>query len=506
MINIQFFSVHKQYARRILPHSRSNARLFCSNTNETLWTSNETLHSQIESALHQKAKISTVLEQWRQQGNKLSPSIVRGILEKLRDSKQYPQALEVSQWMTEHKICSLVPEDYTTRFHLTEKVLGFKEADKFLKNLRNESGGKKDVDRADDVVKKMRELGLILKPSPLTFMMSLYISVGNRSKVDEVLREMNEKNVKLYSLDLPKTLENIRYGNKPITLFLEEWGKLGRNQVKPSELIDLIKNLQDSITKALDHDASSCQEVIGLCPEDYANLLNLTEKELGLKEAGEFFETSIPEKMKGESVYSTLLNMHTRSYQNVSKAEAIFEKMGELGFLSKLSPFKSMISLYSVLGKRVEIEKLLRKMKEKNIELDNVTMNNALSVRNKIGEMGNEEYISVVKSLLKLGDVQEMCGEWEQSSGGEEFDVQGAQEKSLVIYRYGEKGGEKIKMFMKDMMGVVLGICFLIAMFMILLAAANDRYLAFSLAMLWLCVSTPPASLYGLIYLFFLSR
>ncbi|KAH0873558.1 hypothetical protein HID58_070920, partial [Brassica napus] len=52
-----------------------------------------------------------------------------------------------------------------------------------------------------------------------------------------------------------------------------------------------------------------------------------------------FFERNIQEKMKG---YSTLLNTYTRCYQNVNKAEAIFEKMGELGILFKLCLFKSM--------------------------------------------------------------------------------------------------------------------------------------------------------------------
>ncbi|KAG2315504.1 hypothetical protein Bca52824_018626 [Brassica carinata] len=132
-----------KHAKRVLAHSSNVARLFCTNTNATLSTSNQTLQSRIDSALHQNSQISTVLEQWRQQGNKLNPSLVRGIFEKLRDSKQYPQALEVSTWMTERNVCSPVPEDYTTRFHLIENVLGFKEAEKFLEkvpeNLRNES-------------------------------------------------------------------------------------------------------------------------------------------------------------------------------------------------------------------------------------------------------------------------------------------------------------------------------------------------------------------------------
>ncbi|KAL0717006.1 hypothetical protein Bca4012_066328 [Brassica carinata] len=208
--------VLQQHARRILSHS-SQARLFCSNTNRIIWSSNQTLQSCIESALHQKAKISTVLEQWQRQGNNLNPSLVRGIFEKLRDSKLYPQALEVSTWMVEREICSLVPEDYTTRFHLIDNVLGFEEAVKFLEkvpeNLRNEymyttllkSYAKKtDLKRAEAVFKKMRELGLLLKSSQYSSMASLYIYVGYVGKVDEILREMKENNVELDSLAVAK--------------------------------------------------------------------------------------------------------------------------------------------------------------------------------------------------------------------------------------------------------------------------------------------------------------
>ncbi|KAG2315506.1 hypothetical protein Bca52824_018628 [Brassica carinata] len=131
--------------RSILAHSKK-ARLFCSNSNETLWASNQVLQNRIESALNQKARISTVLEQWRQQGNNLNPTLVRGIFEKLCDSKRIPQALEDEE---------------------SEKFL-----DKVPENLRNESmytallksyavSGKKDLDRAEAAFKKMRELGLL---------------------------------------------------------------------------------------------------------------------------------------------------------------------------------------------------------------------------------------------------------------------------------------------------------------------------------------------------------
>lgn len=196
-----------QHARRVLAHSSRNGFL-SSYTNRTLTSpaTNQTLQSWIESAIHQKADISTALAQWRKQGgNQSNPSLVRGIVEKLSDSQRFRHALEVSDWMIKQNICNLVPEDFAGRFHLIEKVLGLEEAEKFFesvpKNLRGESiytallnsyarrSGREALDKAESTFKKMRELGLLLRSSPYNSMTWLYSSLGNRDKVDEILRD-----------------------------------------------------------------------------------------------------------------------------------------------------------------------------------------------------------------------------------------------------------------------------------------------------------------------------
>ncbi|CAA7054150.1 unnamed protein product [Microthlaspi erraticum] len=656
-----------QHAKRVLAHSSRN-RLFCSCANGTLTSpaTSFTLQSRIETASDRKA----VLEQWRQQqGNKLNPSLVRGTIEKLRDSQKYRQALDVSNWMIEHNICSFVPEDYAARFHLIDNVLGLEEAEKFLEsvpeNLRGESlytallnsyatrSGRKALDKAEPAFKKMRELGLLLRVSPYSSMTSLYRSIGNREKVDEILREMEESEIEFDSLTVnsalrvyaavsdvatmekfladweknatlewhtrldmakaylregilrdakemlrrteklndPESYEELMrlYGEvgkredvyriwdkyketrplsnegframigsllkfddikgaenifgvwrecssglefdariptllashyrekgmvnkayklmnktmsnrefaRPITPFLEEWGK----RTNPSDLRDLIKSLIDSnqLSKALEASTWMGEKtVINLFPEEYAARLHTIENVLGLKEAEKFFERSIPEDMKDESVYTSLLSSYSKYVKTLNKAEATFKKMGDLGFLSSPSPYNSMISLYSQLGRRSEVESLVRKMKEKNMEPDNVGMNNVLRLyadETNIGAMekykidadkleertavamgkayeragmltkameitrsreevyrlwneykekeetGNEGYRSVISSLLRLDDVkgaEEVYGEWEQE--GPEFD---SRIQALLISRYCEENDEK---------------------------------------------------------------
>ncbi|XP_023641263.1 putative pentatricopeptide repeat-containing protein At1g28020 [Capsella rubella] len=533
----------QQHAKRIIAYT-SRPRFFCSYRNGTLPSpvTNQTLLSRIEAALDQKAAVTTVLEQWRLQqqkeGNHLNPSLVRGIFEKLRNSNRFSQALEVSEWMVKQKICNLVPEDFAARFHLIDNVLGLEEAEKFFvsipENMRCESiytsllrsyssqPGGRALGRAESTYKKMKKLGLLLRPSPYNSMTSIYNSLGNRDKVDEILREMKENNVEFDSvtvnnalrayadvsdvatmdkflaewsaitklewhttLDMAKAYELMRlYGEageredvyriwdlykktrykdnegfitliasllklgdlkgaeevyhneweysglncdiripnmlvsayrkkglvkkaeklmsktmrtrglvKPITPFLVELGKKG-NQASPSDLRDLIRNLRDSFqfTKALEASSWMCEKkVFKLFSEDYATRLQLTWRVLGLEEAEKFFESSIPENMKDYSVYATLLTLYTKSDRTLVKAEAIFEKMRELGILSKLYPFSLMISLYSELLKRSKVNKLVSDMKQNNIEPDSVTMNNVLRVNADISAIDSME-------------------------------------------------------------------------------------------------------------------
>ncbi|VVB02915.1 unnamed protein product [Arabis nemorensis] len=156
---------------------------------------------------------------------------------------------------------------------------------------------------------------------------------------------------------------------KPIVQVLEQWQEQG-NQVKPSDLRCMIKKLQDSdrFYHALQtSEWMSSQQVYHLFPEDITSRLQLMETVLGLKEAENFFEI-IPEMLKDYSVYNTLLSFYTRSEETLQKAEATFEKMRELGFLLKPSPYNLMLSLYSPLRNQDMVNQLLIEMEENNVE------------------------------------------------------------------------------------------------------------------------------------------
>lgn len=123
----------------------------------------------------------------------------------------------------------------------------------------------------------------------------------------------------------------------------------------------------------------SKEKICNLIPEDFAARLHLIENVVGLEEAEKFFE-SIPKNARDDSVYTTLLNSYARSDKTLCKAEATFQKMRELGLLSRPSPYNAMMSLYIALNDREKVEELLREMKDNDVEADSITVNNVLKL------------------------------------------------------------------------------------------------------------------------------
>ncbi|KAG7547268.1 Pentatricopeptide repeat [Arabidopsis suecica] len=237
--------------------------------------------------------------------------------------------------------------------------------------------------------------------------------------------------------NLPSRIVTNSNQNAHITPVLESWQKQG-HQVKPSDLRGLIKNLRDSnqFSKALE--ASKWmgeQKVFDIVPEDYSARLHLVENVLGLEEAEKFFK-SIPKNMRDYSVYATLLSSYTKSENTLDKAEATFEKMRELGFLLKPSPFNSMISLYGQLQKLDMVEKLVREMQETKVECDSPTVNNVLrvyadtckikametfktSVDEQVIKLEEDTIVAMAKAYLRYGSIEKAIEMYGNVAGSE---------------------------------------------------------------------------------------
>ncbi|CAA7015676.1 unnamed protein product [Microthlaspi erraticum] len=126
-----------------------------------------------------------------QEGNQLNPSDLRSIVDTLRDSERSLQALKVSEWMSEQKVFDLIPEDFAARLNLTGNALGLEEAEKFFESIAENKQGssvyatilsfyarsEKNLDKAEFIFLKTKELGFLCKPASFNHMMSLYIQL-----------------------------------------------------------------------------------------------------------------------------------------------------------------------------------------------------------------------------------------------------------------------------------------------------------------------------------------
>ncbi|XP_023644521.1 pentatricopeptide repeat-containing protein At1g15480, mitochondrial [Capsella rubella] len=201
---------------------------------------------------------------------------------------------------------------------------------------------------------------------------------------------------------------------------------------------------------ALEASEWMCEEkVFNIFSKDYADRLQLVDIVLGLEETEKFFKT-IPENMRDYSVYDSLLTCYAKSPKTLDKAEATFEKMRDLGFLFKPSPFQSMINLYGRVNKKHMVKKLEREAIENNVHMNKNTdvlslcrtykggMYSVLNHIKKRGKMMDDECLSRISYLLEINDLQgaeKLFEEWKPV--GTELDIR---IPNLLISRFSAEG------------------------------------------------------------------
>ncbi|KAJ4837316.1 hypothetical protein Tsubulata_031456 [Turnera subulata] len=160
---------------------------------------------------------------------------------------------------------------------------------------------------------------------------------------------------------------------------MDEWVQEGKH-VKHSHLQKSIKRLrkQKRFSQALEILDWICHQrnSYGQSSADLAFRLDLTAKVHGLDQAEKCFD-SIPDYLRNFQVYGALLNCYAH-YRCLEKAEALMQKMRELGFLNTL-PCNVMLNLYSRLGKHESLDTLMQEMEKNYISFDKFTYSICLS-------------------------------------------------------------------------------------------------------------------------------
>ncbi|KDP21919.1 hypothetical protein JCGZ_03057 [Jatropha curcas] len=134
---------------------------------------------------------------------------------------------------------------------------------------------------------------------------------------------------------------------------------------------------------------------------DIALRLDLLSEVHGIQKAEKYFN-NIPQNFRVLEVYGALLNCYVRA-KSVEKAEALMQKMRDLGFAKNSLNYNNMLSLYRQTGNFEKIDMLVHEMEENGIAFDNFTFNLLLSAYAAVSDIqGMEKIITKMESGTKI--------------------------------------------------------------------------------------------------------
>lgn len=166
---------------------------------------------------------------------------------------------------------------------------------------------------------------------------------------------------------------------------------------------------------------------------DTAARMNLILRVHGLEQVENYFN-SIPSQLKKFQVHVALLNCYAHE-KCVDKANAVLQKIKEMGFDGTPLPYNIMMNLYYQVGEFEKLDHLLQEMEEKGVLYDGFTYSIRLSAYaaasdiegvNKIVEQMESDsnivldwscYVIAANGYLKVGLVDKLVSMLRKSEG-----------------------------------------------------------------------------------------
>ncbi|KAF2307708.1 hypothetical protein GH714_031075 [Hevea brasiliensis] len=134
-----------------------------------------------------------------------------------------------------------------------------------------------------------------------------------------------------------------------------------------------------------------------LTTRDVALRLDLISKVHGIEQAERYFN-NIPQQLKVLEVYGALLNCYAYA-RSVEKAEAVMQKMRDLGFCRETLTYNVMLNLYYQTGNVEKFDALTHEMEENGIAYDKFTLTIRLSAYAAVSDIeGMEKTIKKMES------------------------------------------------------------------------------------------------------------
>ncbi|OVA14940.1 Pentatricopeptide repeat [Macleaya cordata] len=188
---------------------------------------------------------------------------------------------------------------------------------------------------------------------------------------------------------------------------LDKWIEEGKS-VKREDLRSMIKQLR--LYKRFKHALEISQwmsdrRYFVLSPGEISVRLDLISRVHGLEHAENYFE-SIPNQSKVFQTYGALLNCYARG-KSVEQAEALMQKMRDLGFARDPLNYNVLLNLYSQVGQHEKLDTLMQEMKEKGIHWDKFTFSIRLSAYAATSDIDG-----MVKILKMMEEDSQVIMDW----------------------------------------------------------------------------------------------
>ncbi|CAK9313036.1 unnamed protein product [Citrullus colocynthis] len=181
--------------------------------------------------------VTTVLQNGNCEAQRTSITKLRRVVKKLCKSKRFERALEVLMSMETRDNLRMTPAEHALRLELTIKVHGLLKAEDYFNQLPTITSKKasslpllhgyvkeRNTEKAEAVMVKLRDLGLVVNHHLYNEMMKLYVATSQNEKVPLVIRDMKQNQIQrnVLSYNLWMNACNEVYGVGSVELVFEE--------------------------------------------------------------------------------------------------------------------------------------------------------------------------------------------------------------------------------------------------------------------------------------------
>lgn len=321
-----------------------------------------------------------LIQEWLNEGHTLEKRVLVTLLIRLRRRQWYKQAMEISDWMSQEEGIKWESGDNIVRIDLKAKMKKFAEAEALLENsppefktelayhtLLKNYADHRMAQKAEALLQKLKDTGLLTLPFPFNQMMLLYKRKGMDQKIPEILKDMESmgipKDVYTYNIlmdmkdragdidGVEKIFEDLK--NDPnVKPDAATYGTLATSCVHAG-LFDKAKVYLFEMEQGKVFRNRSAYDIL---MSQYGAIRDLegVERVWNLVQAGPVISNRN---------YITVIEAFGK-LGLVEKAEELYEQMSKSKGLIFIRQYNSLLSAYSKQGMMEKAEKLLEEMEK----------------------------------------------------------------------------------------------------------------------------------------------